>query len=245
LLSAVPARTRWLLAGLYQESETVKRKVYVAAGLVALGLAIVVSARLAAQNTPPRPATPATKVALINLSHVINSYDKFKNYKEEAKTAIKPYQDKDAKYKADGEKLAKEAQDPLTKPERREQIERQLKDLQRSVEDNKAEAQKTLGKRQEQQLSILYMDIHNVVTRYAQAHGYEMVLHFNDTTDSKDYWSAQNIARKMQAGGLMPMYYVGGLDISNNIIATLNASMKSSASAATGSTSGSTAGKQK
>lgn len=205
-----------------------KRKVYVAAGVLALTLAVVVTAQLMAQtgSTAARPSTPTTKIALINLNMVVNNYDKFKTFKEEAKVAIDPFQKKDAAYKSEGEKLAKDLQDPKTSAEARDKIERRLKELQRAVEDNKVEAQKSLGKRQEDQLRILYMDVYTVVSRYAQAHGYEMVLHFNEPTNRDEYWSAQNIARKMQAGALMPIYYMGALDISNNIVSTLNASMK-------------------
>jgi hypothetical protein len=107
-----------------------------------------------------------------------------------------------------------------------------MKDLQRHLEDNKNDAQKTLVKKQEEQLRILYMDVRNVVDRYAQAHGFDMVLHYNDAVEQQDYWSAQNIARKMQAGALVPMYFAAGLDISGNIIATLNAPYKMKAPAA-------------
>jgi Skp family chaperone for outer membrane proteins len=197
-------------------------------------MAILVSHRLWAQTTPARPVVPTatTKVALINIAYVIKNYDKFKAFNEEMKVAVKPFQDRDVKLKGDGEKLAKEAQDVKTTAERREHIERQLKDLQRGVEDNKTEAQKTVGKKQEEQLRILYMDIRSVVERYAGAHGFDMVLHFNDALTTQDYWNPRNIARKIQADGLMPMYYASSLDISNHIVATLNASYKTAAPAA-------------
>ena len=76
------------------------------------------------------------------------------------------------------------------------------------------------------------MDIRTVVERVAQSRGFEMVLHFNDAVTPQDYWSPQNIARKMQAGALMPMYYVGGLDISNDVVTTLNSAYKAPAAPA-------------
>jgi Skp family chaperone for outer membrane proteins len=211
-----------------EENRTVKRTVIVAAGMMALSLCILVSHRLGAQSTPARPAgTPATpKIGLINLTYVVKNYERFKAFNEELKSAVKPYQDNDTNYKKQGEVLAKEAGDQKTSAERREQIERQLTELKRKIEDNQRDAQKALAKKQDDQLKILYMDIHGVVTRYAQAHGYDMVMHFHDALDRDQYWSAANIARKMQVGSLLPMYYAPSLDISGHIVATLNASYK-------------------
>lgn len=210
-----------------------KRTVYLAVGAAALGLAIHVSTLLA-QSTSPAPAPTASaaksRMAMINLTYVVKNYTKFKTYQDELKKTVDPYQTKDNALKAQGEKLAKEGQSASA--ERREQIERQLKELQRQMEDNKNDAQKILVKKQEDQLKTLYMDVRSVVERYAQAHGFEMVLHYNDATTTEEYWSPQNIARKMQAGALVPMYMANGLDISANIVSTLNSSYGSGSTGA-------------
>lgn len=208
-----------------------KRTVLLAAGALTLGLAIHVSTLLA-QSTSPATATTSSaksRIAMINLTYVVKNYTKFKTYQEELKKTVDPFQTKDNGLKAQGEKLAKEAQ--TASAERRDQIERQLKELQRQMEDNKNDAQKVVVKKQEDQLKTLYMDVRSVVERYAAAHGYEMVLHYNDATTSEEYWSPQNIARKMQAGALVPMYMGTGIDISANIVSTLNSSFGSSGAA--------------
>ncbi|MFO0928806.1 MAG: OmpH family outer membrane protein [Gemmataceae bacterium] len=216
-----------------------KRTVLLAAGALTLGLAIHVSTLLA-QSTSPATATTSSaksRIAMINLTYVVKNYTKFKTYQEELKKTVDPFQTKDNGLKAQGEKLAKEAQ--TASAERRDQIERQLKELQRQMEDNKNDAQKVVIKKQEDQLKTLYMDVRSVVERYAAAHGYEMVLHYNDATTSEEYWSPQNIARKMQAGALVPMYMGTGIDISANIVSTLNSSFGSGGSAG-GAASGTT-----
>jgi Skp family chaperone for outer membrane proteins len=208
----------------------------VGAGLLALSMAIAVAAQLRAQTTPAnttttaqpqaqpaaRPAAPTTKIAVMNLTYVVNNYEKFKTYKNEIKDAAAPFQANDNKFRKQAEDLAKEAQAPGTTMEKREEIEKKLKDLQRQVEDNKTEAQKAIGKRQELQLYTLYLDVWNVANKVAAARGYDMILHFNDATDQKEFWSAPNIARKMQAGALMPIYYNPALDVSNDVLQTLN-----------------------
>jgi Skp family chaperone for outer membrane proteins len=206
----------------------VKRTVILAAGVAALGFAIVATTQLAAQNTtPPRPAGTApvasgTKIALLNLQYVIKNYKKFETFNNEMKGAVGPYQTKDTSYKTEGEKITKEAQDTKTTAERRDQIEKRMRELQRLIEDNKAEAQKVLGKKQEQQLYILYTDVHKVVQEYARAQSIDVIMTFNDPTGN-EYWGVRNIARKMQADGLMPMFVSTNLDISGHILQLLNA----------------------
>jgi Skp family chaperone for outer membrane proteins len=209
-----------------EENRTVKRTVIIAAGVVALGLALYVG-RLWAQTggVPARPAAapePRTRVALINLANVIRNYDKFKTFQDELKGSVGYYTANEARWKPDAEKLARELQDPKLEPAQRDQKERALKDLQRKLEDNKAEANKMVGQKQEAQIKILYQDVQATVQRYALAHNFELVLHYNDAVDPQDVNSAQNIARKMGAGALMPMYWANGMDISQQIIATLN-----------------------
>jgi Skp family chaperone for outer membrane proteins len=212
----------------------VKRTAILALGVLALG-AIIYVGRLWAQTGGPAPATgpapaaaqPRTRIALLNLSHVVRNYDKFKSYQEEIKGTVKDFQARETPIKTKGEKLAKDLQSPTTTAQAREGIEKDLKDLQRQMEDLKNEFNKVMGKKQGQQFVILYSDVRNVAERYAQAHNYEVVLHYNDAVDPKEYWSEANVVRKMQAGALMPLYYTGGIEISAEVIAALNASYRS------------------
>jgi Skp family chaperone for outer membrane proteins len=207
----------------------------VAAGVVALGVAICVG-RLWAYPQGAPAAEPKTKVALFNLTYVVKNYEKFKAFQEDLKASVAPFQGKDAAFKAEGEKLAKELQQPQTNNDRREQIEKRLTELKRLIDDNKQDANKTLVKKQESQLTILYQEVRGVVEKVALSRGFEMVLHFNDATTQQEYWSPPNIARKMQAGALMPMYWAGSLDISVDIVTTLNAAYKSTGRPATPAT---------
>jgi len=76
-----------------------------------------------------------SRIALINLTYVVKNYEKFKSFQEELKKAVEPFQAKDTSLKAEGDKIAKDAQTPNTTAEKREQIERKLKDIQRAIED--------------------------------------------------------------------------------------------------------------
>src|SRR5262249_46507016 len=75
-------------------------------------------------------------------------------------------------------------------------------------------------------MQVLYGDVQAAARRYAQAHDLDLVLHYNDAVDARDYWSGANLARKMQAGALMPLYAAPGMDISKEVIAALNADLR-------------------
>jgi Skp family chaperone for outer membrane proteins len=199
--------------------------VYLVAGVLTLGLAIFISNKLWAQPATTAAAQPKSRVALFNLTYVMKHSKKFQYFQEELKKTVEPFQSKDTMLKKKGEDLAKEAQLPTTKAQRKDEIEKHLKDLQRQIEDNKNDAQKIVVKKQEEQIKTIYMDIMTVVSRIAQSHGYEMVFHYNDALTDEDYLSAPNIARKMQAGALMPIYKANGVDISMHVLDTLNKSL--------------------
>ena len=68
--------------------------------------------------------------------------------------------------------------------------------------------------------------------RYAVAHNFEAVFHYQDATTQQDYYSPYMIARKVQSPSLMPIYQAPGLDISYEIVMTLNAAYMSNKPAA-------------
>ena len=132
-----------------------KRTLFLFVGMLALGTAIYASSKLFAQAPAAVATGTKTKIGVLNLTYVIKNYTKFKTYQDDLKRKVDPYQARDTALKPQGEKLAKEAQGPTTTVLRRDEIERQLKDYQRQIEDNKAEAQKVLVQEQEAQLVTL------------------------------------------------------------------------------------------
>jgi outer membrane protein len=201
-------------------------KTLLAAGSVlALG-ALVYGGRtwLAAAPVPDRVAEkgPRTRIALVNLTYVIKNYEKFKTFQTEIKEAFEPFQKSDRDRKQEAEVLSKQLQDGNLAGKQRADLEKKLKDLQRAIEDNNAAAKEVLQKKGDEQMKILYMDVSDAAERHAKAHDFELVLHYNDATTREDFLSAPNIARKLQAGALTPLYAVPGLDISKQIVEALN-----------------------
>jgi Skp family chaperone for outer membrane proteins len=213
----------------------VKKTVLAAGGFIVLGVLCYVGASNGQTQqqtnypqqapTQPQAAAPRTRIALLNLTYVIKNYEKYKHFQDEIKVIIEPFQKKDAELRQAMEKLRQEAgpTTPQTPPP--PDLERRVKDLQRQAEDNQAEAKLKLGQRSDEEMKILFMDVYDAATRYANSHDFELVLHYNDAIDRKDFLSAQNIARKLNTGALMPLICVDSLDISKDIVNALNYNM--------------------
>jgi hypothetical protein len=73
------------------------------------------------------------------------------------------------------------------------------------------------------------MDVEAATRRYAKANDLELVLHYNDAVTTEEVWSPKSIARKAQAGALMPLYAAEGLDITKEIVAALNRDLRRAA----------------
>jgi Skp family chaperone for outer membrane proteins len=205
----------------------VKKRLFSLLATLAFGVAILMTARTTAQQ-PAAPAVsqPTTKIAVLNLSYVVKNYTKYIAFTNEMKKQMETYDGRVKGKKASLEALAKSVKPEMTAPQR-EQLEKEVKQIQRELEDISNEGKKFLGQKSDEQLVILYREVQAVAQRYAQARGFEMVLHFNDAMASTpEYYSPGNIARKMQAGALMPLYVHPGMDISPLVVQTLNAGHK-------------------
>ena len=206
-----------------------KRTVAIAAGALTFALAGVFSSQIWAQQTGtatqtrPAAAEPRTRIALLNLAYVIKNYKKFETFQSEIKAEFKNYEARAQAKQTQAEQVAKHLQDPKTTAEQREADDKMIKQLKREIEDLNAEAKSALGKKQDEQLVILYREIQDAAQRYAMAHNFEAVFHYQDATTQQDYYSPYMIARKVQSPSLMPIYQAPGLDISYEIVMALNA----------------------
>jgi len=198
----------------------VKRTVAILAGAAALGLAVFLGSRLVAQQ-PAQQQPLRTRVGLVNLPHVIKSYNKYlaferewnEQYKqfekkfENKRTLLVSYQDQAGKAANDAEKA---------------KWENAFKTTQREMQDEGEEAKKVLSKKRDDQAVIIYKEIEEAVAAFARANDLELVLHYNDAIAAADLNSAGNIQRKLQMGALFPMYYSQNMEITNWIIKMLN-----------------------
>jgi Skp family chaperone for outer membrane proteins len=201
---------------------------------LALGLAGYLGSHLRAQQAGNAPAAPAfteprTRIALINLAYVIKNYKKTETFQTEIKAEFKSYEGRAQANQTKLEQLAKHANEPGTTPQQREADQAEGTKLKREIEDLNNEAKKIIGKKNDEQMVILYREIQDAAQRYAVAHNYDLVLHYIDAVTQADYYSPGAIARKLQSSACMPMYQAPGLDISREVVMALNASYQRNA----------------
>jgi len=210
---------------------------------VAAAALIICSAAHAQQGGQPNqqyqpPPIPKTKIAILNLQHVVKNYEKWRIFEEEYKSKYKNYDAEFEKIKKEGlqlkEQLAKmTADNPQAEP-----IKTRLKALDRQVQDLGDTAKAQLLKLQDDMSIHIYTEVEAAVGAYAKANDIDLVMQFNDGVLPTDKSNPQNIQRKMQTGACMPMYAVDGMDISATVIVMLNEHYKRAMSQNSGAPQG-------
>jgi Skp family chaperone for outer membrane proteins len=202
-----------------------------ATGMAVLSGAIYLGSTLSAQQpTGPQAQPPAavpapqTKIALINLNYVVKNYAKFIALQGEMKGVLTEYQNKDKTLATQFEAKTKEQQTPGLAPAAKDKIDVELLNLKHAREDNSAAGKKVLADKSDAGMVTLYIEVANAAKLYAVPRGIELVMHYNDALDQSEMWSAPNIARKLQAGACIPLYYQPGMDISPQVVQMLNQS---------------------
>jgi Skp family chaperone for outer membrane proteins len=199
----------------------VKRTFAFVAGSAVVGLAVLVGSQLRAQQGAAPQQPPRTRVAVLNLSSVIKNYTKYQAFEKEWQTAYqgfeKQYEGKRALLASNQNQLAAAKDDT-----QRGQIEAQVRNLQREMQDMSEEAKKALGKKRDDQAVIIYREIEEAVKVFARANDLELVMHYNDTSSAQDMYNPVNVQRKLSTGACMPVYFNPQMDITNSVITMLN-----------------------
>lgn len=198
-----------------------KRRIFRMSSLILAAAILIGAGRLWAESKE-RKTAPRTRVALLNLTYVLKNYDKYKHFQEDIKHVMEPAQERDKKLRAQLEKLRvqaeKQKENSSIVPAKAEDLEEKAKKIQRELEDNSQKAKKILGKKTEEEMKSLFRDVEQAAKRYAEIHDIDIVMHYNDATTAEEYMSSQNIARKLQTGALMPIYWTRGVDISKDLV---------------------------
>lgn len=191
-------------------------------GWIVLVIGTLIIASRSWSDTKPGQGAHS-KIALINLTKVLKGYKKVAAYQEDTKKMLQPYEEKARTIQQRIEARQLELKNKELVADKREKLEEELKRDQRQMEDISNEAKKTFGKKQEEQMVIIYKEVWELTRKSGKAGGYEVVMHYNDfNVDAPEYFSAMNIGRKLQAGACIPMYVAPGVDITDEIVAALN-----------------------
>ncbi len=192
-------------------------------GVAAICTTIYVSNRADAQG---KAGSPQTRVALLNLNYVIKNYTKYKHFqasvKAEGQSHQKTIQTKSAQMESIKKKVVS-----VTDPAEREKMEQQLRQLKREIEDITVSARSKLARKGSEAMVTIYKEVREAAQRHAIAHGFDLVLHFEEAATEAELDTPKNIMRKMNAGGCVPMYWKNGMDISWHVMRALNAKTQS------------------
>ena len=205
-----------------------KRNLFIVAGVTVLGIAGYMRAHGQQYNPGQQPiqqvtniAPIRTRVAVINLQSVIKQYRKWSAFETEYKQKYDDFNKEFERKKAEATNL-KSQYDRTTDDQAREAIQRQMRALDRDVQDMGENAKKLLSKMRDEQASQIYREVEQAVEAFARANDIEMVLHFNDALVDTDKNNPLNIQSKLQTRALFPMYVAPGMDITNTIAGMLN-----------------------
>jgi Skp family chaperone for outer membrane proteins len=214
-----------------EENRTVKRNFLILAGVVAIGVTSFLRAQgqqqynqtqQPIQQTGANTAAPLrTRVAVINLQSVIKQYQKWTAFETEYKRMYENYNQEFEKKKSEAAGL-KAQYERTNDDQAKEAIQRQMRELDRQVQDMGEGAKKHLAKLRDDQASQIYNEVEMAVEAYARANDIEMVMHFNDAITRQDKQNPMNIAAKLQSRTLFPMYVAPGMDITDTVAGMLN-----------------------
>jgi Skp family chaperone for outer membrane proteins len=205
-----------------------KKFVAIVAGLATLATASYVGGRVWAQqgNTAaPKQSTVAplqTRVGLVNIGQVIKNYNKFKVYQDQMKRDMEPVQKQvEAKKQLITAKQTQGA-DPKTTVPQREQLEKEVKVMQREIQDMVDEANNKFSKLRVDQLVTIYKDVQGAVTAYSRANGFELVMQYSDSTDPAEKYSPASLQQKLGNMACFPVYNHEQMEITNGVTDMLN-----------------------
>jgi len=214
----------------------------VLAVLATLGVAAYFANQLGAQTPGATPATaPASvKIGLVNMAYVFKGYNKYKLYSDDMEKIRLQYEKKDA----DLQKYIKECQayaaSAKTPEDRLKYGEEYIKTAKRQIEDNATEFKKVAGAKSDAHMVQCYKEIEEAVKRYAAANGFHLVFNYSEALTEADKYSAADVQRKItgpfNSAGICPLYFVNGIDVSADVVSTLNSMYPAPAAAAPATT---------
>ena len=173
-----------------------------------------------------QPATAAAAlqtrgVRVINIGQVIKKYQKFQQYEMSLKQQTQELQKRVEQKKAQAQDLQKEMERPDTQTARRDEIERQMKALQRQAQDDLDESKQRITKDEFNQMVMIYKEVEDAVAVFCRSSNIEMVLQYSDATGPEKYLPT-NFQQKMINRACMPIYVDPRLDITQQVIDMLN-----------------------
>ena len=212
-----------------------KRIIAIVMGVAALAGAAYLGKSLWAQPPAAAAPSPQTKIAIVNLSQVINGYIKWdKTFKDQLKAKREQADGQLKSMRLSYDNLKQELNPPLGKSaptaQQAEELQSKIKKAERDMQDKVEELNRSLGTQELDCMLIIYKEVNDMVNRYARSRGIALVMHYNDGpvpgADQKTNDLA-NLHRHLTNTACMPMYWDPNLDITKEVVAYLNSEYES------------------
>lgn len=185
--------------------------------LLGMGLVLVLSLAFVGR------AAANTKVAVVNVGEVFQKYQKAKFYKEELDKVVGPKKTEAEALKKQMVDWKKALDENRVKKEDRSTFEQAILNNKRKLEDIEREVAPKIMKLQEAQIVTLFKDLNAAVDAVAKSNGVHLVLAYGDVTE--DRFTIGNINRLMSGmdlGSTYPLYFDATVNITGQVIDTLN-----------------------
>jgi RNA polymerase sigma factor (sigma-70 family) len=235
----VAAGAAILMEGVLRSMFLTKLRMMAAAGILAIlvGLGVglwggppaTADTTAPQQQETPKPAHPRTRIALLNMTYIIKHCDEFQAVQQAVRKQLAFFQERVKASRTNIERWTREMAAPGLAADKKDWLERDIKAEERKIQDDQEEAKRKVAGLSDEQTVALYKKVKDVAARYARAHDIDLVLHYSDSSpDDRDYFSPQNVNRKLQAGAFMPLCWQPELDISAAVVRAMNAAYRAS-----------------
>jgi Skp family chaperone for outer membrane proteins len=210
------------------EGEKIVKKIIacVMTAIAAVGLIGVggwLRGQVTAQQVPQQSqsAISRTRIALINVNKILKDYRKAsylgQSLMKETEVRGMELKSKQAAIAA----MQKELQTAAT-PEIRDAKERDIRNLQRELEDLDAKHRREMTEKQNQMLTTVYGEIQNVIGILVKTYEVDLVFFYPDAPSDAEKNLPVVLMQKLRPAAAFPIYH-RGLDFTDTVVATLNA----------------------
>ena len=183
-------------------------------GLLALGSWWFSGVRADEQPQPAK--AQSTRVALIDMARLFNNYPRFNELRAQLKTEIETAQvDLTSRIEALKGRQSELKELPAGSAERKA-LEKELQDAAKELGAEKTKLQKDFFQKEAEMYNTCYRTVRAEVVRYAEMHGIQLVLRFNETEGEQSDVPAK-VMERLQA----QVVYHAGLDITEDVLAAL------------------------
>jgi Skp family chaperone for outer membrane proteins len=180
-------------------------------------------------SQPQTQAAPLqSKIAIVNIYQVIKNYKKYQGFEADIKTKSTNVQHDLENKKAQVVSYQKEMEKAETPPTKRDEYEREIKRIQREMQDTVDDAKQKLTKEEYDEMVKTYREVSDAVEVYARAYGIELVLQYGDGVGSEKFQPPHFQAR-LNNRACIPIYVDPRMDITGPITTMLNQKFASAA----------------